>query len=345
MTGLRWATLEADRGEIAAALRDALAGVSLAAENIALLQAAVGEGEIGAVRREIAEACSGQPPPCHLVRQAHGGDRGVAALLWLYEGVVVRNGSVASIGQGSGKLHFVDGVSAPAGTVGEQWEHCFRSLDAALQGAGLATSSLVKLWTYYGNSGEDDHFPQFSDHRNRLFSGVQFSILAGSGDVGLPASTGVYASVGESALGAIAASGAEARAVVNPLQVDPHCYQPPMRPAWFSRGVRAELDGEGVLLASGTASIVGSAVVHEGHADAQARQVLTLLGALQQEAKGGGEARGGYMVVYVRDRKEATTVRGILDDCHPGVPTLVIVAPLSRPNLLVEVDSAAIVTA
>jgi len=186
VTGLRWATSEAEPGAIAAALRDAVDGASLALENVALLQAAVGEEGIAAARHEIAAAFEGEPPPCHLVRQSPAGGRGIAALLWLYEGPVVRSGAVASIGRGPGRLHFVDGVSAPTGDVGAQWERCFGSLDAALREAGLAASSLVKLWTYYGSAGGDGHFPEFSAYRNRRFSRARFSIAPDSGAEGCP---------------------------------------------------------------------------------------------------------------------------------------------------------------
>jgi enamine deaminase RidA (YjgF/YER057c/UK114 family) len=341
VSGLRWASREVDRGEIASGLEEALAALSLGIENVALVQGAVAEGDLAAVEREIAASFSG-PPPCHLVSQANAGECEVALLLWLYEGAVSRNGSVASVGGRGGRLYFVDGISAPPGDVVHQWARCFERLEETLAEAGLASADLVKVWTYYGDSGGEQHFQQFSAYRNRLFSALPFPIGPDSGGGGFPASTGVSVR-GRSALGGIAASGAVLEAVSNPLQTDPYRYGPPMLPASFSRAVAVELEGERLLLVSGTASVTGSSIAHEGDLTAQVEQVLTLLEALAREAAEGGEVSWGHLTVYVRDREQAAVVRSLIEARHSGVPRLLVIAPLSRPSLLVEVDAAAIV--
>lgn len=331
MTGdLRWVTVETSHGGLGPAIRDALRAQGLRVEDVVKVQLVARDSE--RAQCEFRDAFPGTP--CQALSQGLPGGRQVAALVWACTSPISRGQGVTSAGWGTARLYFLDAVtSGPGGTAGRQWARCFEVLGAALRRARLDFADLVKLWTFYGTASGEAHFTEFSTCRNEVFDGVRFTLSPDGGGRGLPASTGVRVTGGEAVLGAVAATGASACALSNPLQTDPYRY--PDRPALFSRGVRVQLDGAALLLASGTASVLGGAVTHEGSATAQAEQVLALLDVLA------GPARYGYLLAYVRDRSDAPAVRGVLRHHHRETPTLLVQARLSRPGLLVEIDSAA----
>lgn len=149
----------------------------------------------------------------------------------------------------------------------------------------------------------------------------------------IPAGTCTGHAGGELVVHAIHLPG-PARPVENPRQ----------RPAWsyssrfgpeappFTRGVVVA----DTLIASGTASVVGEETRHEGDLRAQWDESLANLEALRRAAA----ARGGWrsLQVYVRDAGDLAATRELARRDFGGEVERVVLAPLCRAGLLVEIE-------
>lgn len=127
------------------------------------------------------------------------------------------------------------------------------------------------------------------------------------------------------------------RAVENPRQRAAWQYSARFGPTAppFTRGVVVG----GLLLASGTASVVGEDTVHEGDFDAQWNESLANLDALRSAAGTRGKWRS--LQVYIREREHLRLARDRADRDFPGEVERVLLAPLCRSPLLVEMEGIA----
>jgi chorismate lyase/3-hydroxybenzoate synthase len=119
---------------------------------------------------------------------------------------------------------------------------------------------------------------------------------------------------------------------------------PRQRPAWaytsrfgpsappFTRGVVVG----GTLIAAGTAAVVGEETMHPGDLAAQWDESMANLEALRVAAGVGGAWRS--MQVYVRDVGDLDAVRGRAARAFGANAARVVLAPLCRASLLVEIE-------
>jgi chorismate lyase/3-hydroxybenzoate synthase len=123
-------------------------------------------------------------------------------------------------------------------------------------------------------------------------------------------------------------------AVENPRQRPAWLYSDrygPVPPA-FTRAVRIG----GMLLASGTASVVGEDSVHHGQLDEQFRESVRNLESLAEA--GGGDGRWRSLQIYVRDTADLARL-GELARTHFGdAAERILHAPICRRELLVEIE-------
>ncbi len=119
---------------------------------------------------------------------------------------------------------------------------------------------------------------------------------------------------------------------------------PRQRPAWrysqrfgpvpptFVRATRTPT----LLLASGTASVVGEESLHLENIDAQFEETLANLAVLS--AAGGGDGRWRSLQVYVRDAAHLARVQALATEAFGDDLERVLHAPLCRRELLVEIE-------
>lgn len=127
------------------------------------------------------------------------------------------------------------------------------------------------------------------------------------------------------------------------LAAPDHLPPAPSYGASFERGLAIAYADRRHLHLSGTASIGPDAEIrHEGDVAAQTRRTLENLTALLASA-GASLADLAYLLVYLRDAADASTVRRVLaDEGWGGLPHLVLHAPVCRPGWLVEIEGLAI---
>lgn len=125
---------------------------------------------------------------------------------------------------------------------------------------------------------------------------------------------------------------------------------PRQRPAWaysdrfgpqsppFTRGVLVD----GLLIASGTASVVGEETLHPDDPVAQWHEATANLDALRSAASARGAWRS--LQIYVSDRRNLAAVRTMAEDAfgRDGAVERVLHAPLCRKSLLLELEGVCV---
>ncbi len=119
---------------------------------------------------------------------------------------------------------------------------------------------------------------------------------------------------------------------------------PRQRPAWqysnrygpvppaFTRGMRASK----VLIASGTAAVVGEDSVHENSLTLQFEESIQNLAALAAAA--GSSSPWRSLQIYVRDERNLVSVRALAQEHFGAHVERVVNAPLCRRELLLEIE-------
>lgn len=110
----------------------------------------------------------------------------------------------------------------------------------------------------------------------------------------------------------------------------------------FERGTVVRYGDRMHTWISGTASIDNRGeVVHQGDIAAQTLRMWENVGALLAEA-GSVWDDVAYMTVYLRDMSDYTTVSRMYDERFPGVPRVIVLAPVCRPGWLIEMECMAV---
>jgi chorismate lyase/3-hydroxybenzoate synthase len=203
---------------------------------------------------------------------------------------------------------------------------------------------LIRIWNYLAdiNDGDEDaeRYRQFCVGRAQAVD-AQFNNPP-------PAATGIGYCGFNTGLHVIAlCSNTPAIALENPRQT----------PAWqyprqygkvspgFSRGALLKLDDENtILLASGTASIVGHASVHVDDVAEQCRESLSNLRALLDEGEKHSDALFDFSAcqtlrVYVRDPSQLPVIQAVFESSGLPVSQIVYVhGDVCRRELMVELE-------
>lgn len=110
----------------------------------------------------------------------------------------------------------------------------------------------------------------------------------------------------------------------------------------FERGTTVDYADRRHVYISGTASINNCGeVMYPGDVRMQTRRMLENVGVLLAEA-GCGFSDVASALVYLRDIADAPEVGRILDELIPGIPRVLLLAPVCRPGWLVETECIAI---
>lgn len=202
---------------------------------------------------------------------------------------------------------------------------------------------LIRIWNYFGdiNRGDDDA------ERYRQFCIGRAQAVDAEFNKPPPAATAI-GTPRNGPLQIIAlCSNRPATALENPRQTPAWLYprQYGTVAPGFSRGALLNAGGESqLLLASGTASIIGHASMHVGNIDAQCRESLRNLRALLDE----GEKLGGRpfafsrcraLRIYIREQQHLPAVRAIFEASSlPAGHIVYLQGDICRRELAVELE-------
>lgn len=110
----------------------------------------------------------------------------------------------------------------------------------------------------------------------------------------------------------------------------------------FERGACVDYGDRRHVFISGTASINNRGeVVNKGDVRAQARRMWENVGALLAEAESGWDDVC-HMIVYLRDIADYAVVNRMFEERFPGVPRVIVLAPVCRPEWLIEMECMAV---
>jgi hypothetical protein len=242
-----------------------------------------------------------------------------------------------------------------------EYEGVFADAQEKLRAAGMSVAHLWKTWSYLpvdASSGRADRaFVEFNRRRASWFEGVAFHIEAAAPGVpfAFPANTGVGDLAGYFSLSGIAGRACDGVTRVveidNPNQQSPRQYGTGLSgrraPAHFSRAVGVLDRNDSWVLVAGTASVVGSATANIDAVAGQTTQTLANLAALAAEAEMKREPGAqpvpiseAYenLVIYVTHAEHLDVIRSRVDAVAPEIPVTYLRCPLTRADLLVEME-------
>ena len=109
----------------------------------------------------------------------------------------------------------------------------------------------------------------------------------------------------------------------------------------FERGTRMDYGDRRQVFISGTASIDNKGnVLHVGDIRKQTERMWENVEVLLNEAECSFEDVG-QMIVYLRDTADYTVVNRMFEERFPGVPKVIVLAPVCRPGWLIEMECMA----
>lgn len=110
----------------------------------------------------------------------------------------------------------------------------------------------------------------------------------------------------------------------------------------FERGTEVSYGDRKHVFISGTASINDKGeVVHPQEVLKQAQRALDNISALLNEASCTMEDMA-YLLIYLRDVADYKPVEDYMQALYPGVPKLILLAPVCRPGWLIEIEGMAL---
>lgn len=109
----------------------------------------------------------------------------------------------------------------------------------------------------------------------------------------------------------------------------------------FERGTRVDYGDRRQVFISGTASIDNKGnVLHVGDIRRQTERMWENVDVLLSEAECGFEDVG-QMIVYLRDVADYAVVNAMFEERFPGIPRVIVHAPVCRPGWLIEMECMA----
>lgn len=110
----------------------------------------------------------------------------------------------------------------------------------------------------------------------------------------------------------------------------------------FERGVSLSLGSHRQILISGTASIDNRGrVLHKGDVVRQTERMFENVTALLSEA-GSGWDDVKMVITYLRNETDRDKVAPLLEDKFKGIPYILVLAPVCRPDWLIEMECIAV---
>lgn len=239
--------------------------------------------------------------------------------------------------------HWTTGIrSSNNGSSHQQTKDMFRQYEAYLTRHSITIlNDVVRTWIFVRDI--DSEYRGMVDARAELFTRRGLTP-----DTHFIASTGIAgASVDPQAIvsmDAYAISGLQPEQVQHLNALD-HLSPTHVYGVTFERGTSIAYRDRKHVIISGTASIDHRGhIVHAGRVSRQLERALQNISALLDEAHATFDDMAVF-IAYVRDPKDLETIQQQMLERFPTTPIEVVVAPVCRPNWLVEVEGMAIVPA
>ena len=240
-------------------------------------------------------------------------------------------------------------VPAPAqneavgGDLRGQTMTAYAQIFATLEATGYR--QLVRIWNYVSDIGRQ----AVAGERYWLFNDARYDSFMSSGrpvTAGVPAASALGTPRGSPLVIYFLAHKCAVQLLENPRQVSAYRYpvQYGPRSPTFSRAALLA-DGEGTLMISGTASIVGHETVHSDDVAAQTRESLVNIGVLADDASRRLPSRRFALEmlaykVYVRREADLSVIIGVMQETvGPTAPVAYVRADICRRDLLVEIEA------
>ncbi len=226
----------------------------------------------------------------------------------------------------------------------------------AYTAVGAALTALerqpIRFWNFVPSPGEPmgDGLDRYMVFNSGRYRGYTASLGAAEGFAATLPTASAVGVLGDDLVIACLASTVRGTPIENPRQTPAwrysHRYGP--QPPCFSRATIAAVNGRRLLLVGGTASIVGEDSMHHGDVGAQVAETLRNLEAVVDAAAGGRREgiaaldRLRDLRVYVVREADAAQIRATLvERCLHAERIELVIAPLCRPELLVEIEGVA----
>lgn len=196
---------------------------------------------------------------------------------------------------------------------------------------------LLRVWNFLPGinegAGDSERYKAFCAGRARAFDDCPLA----QGQY--PAATAIGTRTGNLLNVYFLAACTPGRRVENPRQTSapdyPRRYGP--RSPRFARATAWPQKQPGVLLASGTASIVGHETRHLGDSNGQLEEIWRNLEALRQHS---GATQPTAMRVYLRHASDLAIARDFLTERLPTTASAIYLqADICRPELILEIEA------
>lgn len=262
----------------------------------------------------------------------------VAVWLWTVEGFksITRRPGETVVTDDAGCEHiWTAGLTSPAAGSEMQTAEILENYEGSLASKGLnLPDNCIRTWFYVHDI--DNNYAGMVKGRRENFERIGLTpkthYISSTGICGSPAN------------GALVQM--DAYAVKGPFK-QTYLYAPThLNPTYeygvtFERGTRLEIGGSSRVLISGTASINNRGeVVHIGDVVAQTERMLENVSVLLAEG-GASFSDVSEVSVYLRNAGDYDKVAGILNNYLKNIPFVIVLAPVCRPDWLIEMECIA----
>ena len=263
--------------------------------------------------------------------------------LWVYflagADVQCRDG-VTTVAHGGYRHFWHMGMESPRGDSAAQTEQLLSGYEAELTASGLnLADDCVRTWFFVRDV--DTNYAGLVKARLDNFLRVGLTpethYISSTGIGGLPADTHALVQLGGYAVKGLAPG--QQRYLYALTHLNPTIEYG----VTFERGTVVEYGDRAQAFISGTASIDNKGrVVHVGDIVRQTHRMWENVDALLAEADMNLTDHAAQITVYLRDTADYVTVSDLFAARFPHVPTIITLAPVCRPEWLIEMECIAV---
>ncbi len=223
-----------------------------------------------------------------------------------------------------------------------QAQQMFMNVERGLKAHGMVYTDVARTWIYMSRLLE--WYGELNRVRNAIYAPAGLGARDG---VAFPASTGIQGRMGdEECLVDVLAlkRHASASVVAEPVRCSPRQDQSFNYGSAFSRGMTFEIEGKKTVHLSGTASInTAGASTHIGDAECQSLETLMSTAAIL-EAQGGSLRSITSATLFCKDQASYEAWNRVTRLLQlPDFPKVCVLADVCRQDLLVEMESVAVI--
>ena len=265
---------------------------------------------------------------------------GSAIAVWLYvidDAEIIRSEHRTLVRADDAELLFTAGITSEGADSEAQTRGILEDYSASLSAEGLSIAdNCVRTWFHCRDI--DDRYAGLVKARKEFFDTVgltaQTHYLASTGIAGTSPVSGALVQ-----MDALAVSGNFSQRY---LYGATH-----LNPTWeygvtFERGVKVDFAGKSHTLISGTASIDNKGrVLHIGDVASQTMRMIENVEVLLAEARSGWKSVK-QILVYLRNAKDYRVIAPIFEKRFPDIPFIITLAPVCRPDWLIEMECMAV---